>query len=260
MVEPDRGAHQPARRRASHDRLRRSRQRPALRAEPAHRDPAGAAARLAPAGAAPADRRRSDVGLAVRLRPLPVPQPCRTPRTGNRTLFLPAQAGEPSRGALVERRLHLLGARARRRAGHHPGDRADRDHPRRLRDGRDPLRAARALGRPELRPLGLHLQLHQEVPRPSRIRAAGPRPGDHGAGLHARLHDADDQDLPSPRRPRHRRHGGPDPQPPRPAGQRAGARQGARGQGARGHRRARRHLGRPSPGWCRSRSGSSTRT
>ena len=40
---------------------------------------------------------------------------------------------------------------------HDQGDRADRDHPRRLRDGRDPLRAARALGRPQLRPLGLHL-------------------------------------------------------------------------------------------------------
>ena len=41
---------------------------------------------------------------------------------------------------------------------------ADRDHPRSVRDGRDPLRAARALGGSQLRPLGLHLQLHQEVP------------------------------------------------------------------------------------------------
>ena len=49
--------------------------------------------------------------------------------------------------------------------GHDQGDRADRDAPRRLRDGRDPLRAARALGRPQLRPLGLHLQLHQDAPR-----------------------------------------------------------------------------------------------
>ena len=39
----------------------------------------------------------------------------------------------------------------------------------RVRDGRDPLRAARPFGRPELRPLGLHLQLHQEVPQPSRF-------------------------------------------------------------------------------------------
>ncbi len=47
------------------------------------------------------------------------------------------------------------------------GDGAHRDDPRRLRDGRDPLRAARALGRPQLRALGLHLQLHQEVPEPT---------------------------------------------------------------------------------------------
>ncbi len=58
---------------------------------------------------------------------------------------------------------------ARPGPGHHQGHRADRDHPGGLRDGRDPLRAARPLGRAELRPLGLHLQLHQEVPqaRPS---------------------------------------------------------------------------------------------
>ena len=48
-------------------------------------------------------------------------------------------------------------------------------HPRRFRDGRDPLRAARAFGRPQLRPLGLHLQLHQEIRRRPGIRAAGPR-------------------------------------------------------------------------------------
>ena len=45
-----------------------------------------------------------------------------------------------------------------------PRDRPDRDDPGRVRDGRDPLRAARALGRPERRPLGLHLQRDQEVP------------------------------------------------------------------------------------------------
>ena len=60
--------------------------------------------------------------------------------------------------------------------GHHPGDRADRDHPGRVRDGRDPLRAARPLRRPQRRPLGLHLQHHQEVPRHRpRLRAAGPQ-------------------------------------------------------------------------------------
>ena len=43
-------------------------------------------------------------------------------------------------------------------ARHHPRDGADRDDPRRVRDGRDPVRAARACGGPERRPLGLPLQ------------------------------------------------------------------------------------------------------
>ena len=45
-----------------------------------------------------------------------------------------------------------------------PGDGPHRDDPRRLRDGRDPLRAARARRGPQRRPLGLPLQRHQEVP------------------------------------------------------------------------------------------------
>ena len=48
-------------------------------------------------------------------------------------------------------------------AGLDQGDRPDRDDPRGVRDGGDPLRAARPLGRPQRRPLGLHLQHHQEV-------------------------------------------------------------------------------------------------
>ena len=43
--------------------------------------------------------------------------------------------------------------------------RADRDGPGGVRDGRDPLRAARPLLRAQRRPLGLHLQLHQESRR-----------------------------------------------------------------------------------------------
>ena len=54
--------------------------------------------------------------------------------------------------------------------GHDPRDRPDRDDPRRVRDGGDPLRAARALRRAERRPLGLHLQRDQEVPAPRRLR------------------------------------------------------------------------------------------
>ncbi len=44
----------------------------------------------------------------------------------------------------------------------------DRDDPGRVRDGRDPLRAARALGRAQRRPLGLHLLGDQALPRPAR--------------------------------------------------------------------------------------------
>ena len=55
-------------------------------------------------------------------------------------------------------------------------------------------------------------------------------------------------DLPPARRARDGRHGGVHPEPKRPGGQRARAREGARGQGARGRRRLRRHLGRaPRP-------------
>ena len=56
---------------------------------------------------------------------------------------------------------------ARHPARHDQGHRADRDDPGRVRGGRDPLRAAGALGGAELRALGLHLQLHQEVPQPT---------------------------------------------------------------------------------------------
>ncbi len=69
---------------------------------------------------------------------------------------------------------------ARPRARHDQGDGADRDAARRVRDGRDPPRAARQYRRPQLRPLGLYLQLHQAA-RPL-ARPADPRPlgDDHG--------------------------------------------------------------------------------
>ncbi len=59
--------------------------------------------------------------------------------------------------------------------------------PGRLRDGRDPLRAQRQYRRPQLRPLGLYLQLHQAA-RPL-ARAADPRPlgDDHGSAPSSRL-------------------------------------------------------------------------
>ena len=129
-----------------------------------------AAARLAPRGAALRGRRRADVGLAVRLRPLLLPQP-----RAERALLLPAEARVAPRGAALERRLHLVAGAARRRARDDQGDRPDRDDPRRVRDGRDPLRAARPLGRAQRRPLGLHLQRDQEARPPARDGAARPR-------------------------------------------------------------------------------------
>ena len=68
----------------------------------------------------------------------------------------------------------------------------------------------------------------------------------------AHLQPAVDQDLPSPRRPRHGRHGGADPDQGRPRRQRAGNGQGPGRQGARSRRRSRRHLGRPSGPGSRS--------
>ena len=49
---------------------------------------------------------------------------------------------------------------------HDPGHRADRDDPGRVRDGGDPLGAARAQRGPERGPLGLPVLDHQEVPHP----------------------------------------------------------------------------------------------
>ncbi len=158
-------------------------------------------------------------------------------------VLLPAEDREPPRGAAVERRVPPRRGAARPRAADHQGDGADRDDPRGVRDGRDPVRAARPHRRPQLRPLGLHLQLHQEVqPQPGH-GAAGSRAGDDDHALPALVLEAADQDLPPPRRVRDGRHGGADPDQERPGGERRGARQGARRQGARGGRRARRHLG-----------------
>ena len=85
-------------------------------------------------------------------------------RQGQGPLLLPGQDGEPPGGPAVERRLPAGPGRARPAARHDPGHGADRDHPGGVRDGGDPLRAARAQRRAERRPLGLPVQHHQEVP------------------------------------------------------------------------------------------------
>ena len=174
LAELHRGPGQPDGRARPHDRARYRRE--AVPPERGDGDAARPPARLAPGGAALRGRRRADVGEPVRLRPLLLPQP----RPG-RHVVLPAEARVAPRGPALERRLRLVAGAARRAAGDDQGDRPDRDDPRRVRDGRDPLRAARALGRPERGPLGLHLQRDQEARAPAGVRAPRPRGRDDGA-------------------------------------------------------------------------------
>ena len=61
---------------------------------------------------------------------------------GRRALLLPAEAGKPPRGAALERRLQVHPEGPRHPPGQRSRDGPDRDHPRRVRDGGDPLRAA----------------------------------------------------------------------------------------------------------------------
>ena len=197
---------------------------------------------------------QADLGEPVRLRPLSLPQREAAPRARDRPVPLPAEAREPPRGAALERRLHAHGGGARPPARVDQGDRADRDRPRRVRDGRDPLGAARARGRPQRGALGLHVQRHQEVPRAARVRPARPEQRDDDRAVHARVHGAARQDLSPPRSARDGRDGRVHPEPEGPGAERARAREGARGQAARGGRRLRRHLGRaprPRPGGAR---------
>ena len=122
----------------------------------------------------------------------------------------------------MERRVHLRRGAARHPARHDPGDRADRDDPGRVRDGRDPLRAARHASGLNAGPLGLPVQHHQVLPRRrAGVRAARPGRGDDDGAVHAGVHRAAGHDLPPARRVRDRRHGRVHPEPARPGGQRA---------------------------------------
>ena len=212
-------------------------------------DDRGPPARLAPRRAAPAGGRRAGGRRPGRLRPALLPQRPGADRQQQRAVLLPAEDGVAQRGGAVERRLHVRPGRARHPAGHDPGHRADRDHPGRVRDGRDPARAAPAHLRAERGPLGLPVQHHQVLPGQPGDGAAGPGRGDHDGAVHAGVHRTARLHLPPPRRLRDGRDGGVHPVPARPRGQRGGPGQGPRGQGARGGRRLRRFLGgAPRPG------------
>ena len=138
------------------------------------------------------------------------------------------------------------------------GDGADRNAAGRVRDGRNPVRAQGPHRRPQLRPLGLHLLVHQAARQEPRLPHPRPRGDDDGQGVPRRLFAAADQDLPQARRLRDGRHGGADPDQGRPGRQRGRLRQGARRQGARSRQTATTAPGSPIPTWCRSRSKCST--
>ncbi len=196
------------------------------------------AARLAPRRAPHRRRWRIHVRLPLRLRPLSLPQ-----RAASSPLAAPAptsicprssRTSKPASGTTSSSAHEIFSTFPAAPIKRH---RAHRNHPRHLRDGRDPLRAPRPLRRPQLRPLGLHLLLHQKTRR--RHLRPPPRPlaGHHDHALHAQLLQALHQDLPSPRRSRHGRHVRVHSHQVGPRGQRARPHAGPRRQGTRGLRR-----------------------
>ena len=239
---------QPARCGARHPRLHVARGQ-GLRAahRPAPPDRRHPAPRLAPAREARAHRRRARLGVARRLRAALLPHGAAAHRQRRRPVLLPAETREPPRGATLERRVRVRAGGARHPAGHRAGDRADRDDHRGVRDGRDPVRAARAHVGPQRGPLGLPVQHHQGVPRRRpRVHRARPGVGVDDGAVHARLHRAAREDLPSPGCGRDGRHGGVRAEPRRPRGHGRRVREGARRQDPRGERRVRRLMGRAS--------------
>ena len=101
-------------------------------------------------------------------------------------LLLPAEDGKPPGSPPVERHLRHGPGPHRPAPGHDQGHGAGRNHPRHLRDGRNPLRTAQPLRRPQCRPLGLHLLLHQEIQEEQGLLPGPARRHHHGSALHAR--------------------------------------------------------------------------
>ena len=149
----------------------------ALRDDQPARDDRDAAARLAPRRAAPARRRRarpsarwSTSGCTSSTTP-----PSCSARGSGPYFYLPKMESHLEARLWNDVFTHAQ-ERARHPARHHPGHRADRDDPGRVRDGRDPLRAARPRVRAQRGALGLPVQRHQVLPRRRcRLRAARPR-------------------------------------------------------------------------------------
>ena len=121
--------------------------------------------RVAPRREAHHRRRRGDRRRPRRLRALLLPQRPHARRPRQRAVLLPAEDGVAPRGAALERRLRHGPGPARHPAGQRARHGAHRDDHRGVRDGRDPLRAARPRLGPQRRPLGLPVLGDQELPR-----------------------------------------------------------------------------------------------
>jgi Malate synthase len=87
--------------------------------------------------------RQARLGRHLRFRALHGSQRQGTGRARHGALLLSAEDGEPSGSAVVERHFPRRTGSRRRAARHDPRDRADRNDRRRVRNGRDPVRAAR---------------------------------------------------------------------------------------------------------------------
>src|SRR5438309_813360 len=109
---------------------------------------------MASAGAARDPRWRAHVRIVVRFRALYVPQRQDSAGGWKTSLLLFAEDGEPPGSPALERRDDVLRGASRNPAWIDPGDGADRDDPCGVRDGRDPVRAARPFAGAELRTLG----------------------------------------------------------------------------------------------------------
>ena len=95
---------------------------------------------------------------------------------GSGPVLLPPEDRVAPRGTPLERRLRLGPGPGRHPAGHRARHGPHRDDHGGLRDGGDPLRAARARFGPQRRPLGLPVLGHQELPRAGPgLRAARPQ-------------------------------------------------------------------------------------
>ncbi len=197
-----------------------------------------APARLASRRGAPHRRRRADLGIAVRFRPLLLPQRQGADRSRHRPLFLSAQARDATR----KRGCGTTCSCSRRSGSAFRTARSSAtvlietlpaafEMEEILYELRDHIAGLNAGRWDYIFSFIKKLARHKDYILPD--RGAG---GD-GQGVPRRLRGAAGEDLPFPRRLRDGRHGGADPGQERCGRERGRLRQGARRQGARGARR-----------------------